>query len=223
MSFKSEVVAPSGGKLIAFNQKNYMQIDSVNAMYHQIEIDDGAARLDSIGQCSGLCAAFLVLKKLGKDVSTKDFLEIFLEFIKTGDGAAIVATVQLDVEKAFKEGGAVAAESAIADFFAEGIEHTCLKHHESITGKATQNYVYDFVEYNTGYYMIGFNSHECAAYHGTLSNGAQGITFFEPNRGFVQFSKGTYKMDFKKFLGLYFQSNVGKGYVNQACVLSGYR
>ncbi|NOQ35221.1 MAG: hypothetical protein GQ569_04920 [Methylococcaceae bacterium] len=223
MSFKSDVVTPSGGKLIPFNQLNYMQINNVNAMYHQIEIDDGAARLDSIGQCSGLSAAFLVLKKMGVDLSTKDFLRIFLDFIKTGNGAAIVASVQLDVEKAYAENGAVGAESAIADFLTEGVEGTSLKHHETVQDRATQNYIYDFVQSNTGYYMIGFNTHECAVYYGELSNGSTGITFFEPNRGFVHFSAGTHKIDFKNFLGLYFQSNVGNSYVNNACVLSGYR
>lgn len=222
MSYK-DTVKQCNGKLIAFNQKNYMNTDSVKEMYHEIEIDDGAARLDSIGQCSGLSAAFLIIKKLGVDVGTKPFIDIFLDFIKTGDGAAIVATVQLDVEKAYKENGAVGAESAIADFFAEGIQYKSLKFHETDTGLATQDFVYDFVQNNTGYYMIGFNTHECAAFHGVLANGATGITFFEPNRGFAHFSAETYLSDFKKFLGLYFQSNTGNSYANQACVLSGYR
>ena len=225
-----EAVKQANGKRIPFNQLNYMKDPNVGAMYHKIEIDDGKARLDSIGQCTGLSTAFLIAKKMSitlGGLSTKDLLDVFLDFIKQKDGAALVASIQLDVEIAFnkagKQYGGIAAEQAVANFLAQGYENTCLKHkNTSPTCLASQSSVCDYILAETGYYTIGFEQHACAAWNGTFTNGDRGITFFDPNRGFVNFSKGNYATNFKKFIGLYFTTTAGNSHVGRPSVLSRY-
>lgn len=221
MSGFGDIVKACDGKFLQFKQSNYCKLD-IAAMYHEVETDDGTP-LDQVGGlCTGLCAAWcMVHLKCRDSLEPKDLLRGFVEYVKSGDGAAVVATIQADAENGFKRNGAVGAEVAVADFFAEGIGFRSLKHQNTTMpgGGASATALSQYVNSAKGYVMIGFNVHEVCAIH-VLVGGKPQIIFFEPNYGFAFFDGMAYLGAFKDFIAAYFSSKYGAAYVGHPMVLS---
>lgn len=221
MSVFGDIVKACDGKFLGFNQSKYCKLD-IAAMYHAVETDDGTP-LDQLGGlCTGLCAAWcMVHKKCRDSLGPKELVEGFVAYIKSGDGAAVVATIQADSENGFRKNGAVGAEVAVTDFFSEGLGFRSLKHEDTTmpVGGASAAALSQYVNGAKGYVMIGFDVHEVSAIHAVVGGKPQ-IIFFEPNYGFAFFTGIAYLASFRDFATGYFSSKCGARYIGSPMVLS---
>jgi hypothetical protein len=161
------------------------------------------------------------------DMQIGDMVKDFKDYVCTGDGAAIVGTLQLDVDRA---GGPVEVENAIADFFSEGIGHRSLKHGgigATVAGTAVGNHdVSNFIATTTGFDILTFGSasgtgHTIAALNLAVVGKKPQIVVYDPNGGFTQLSKDP-NAQIVKFLTAWFASKWGNQFAGQPFVFSRY-
>jgi hypothetical protein len=226
MGFREDVAAFTNGDFAPFSQTQYIKTD-VGAVVHQnVEALDTPNRVP--GLCAGLSAAFLIIMKnlLVKtpEMNEKDMLKGFADYCRSPDGAAVVGTVQRDVD-ATKD--PVSAEVAIADFFSEGLGNRSLKHSATVSGSSlTSNSLTDFVANTPGYDMLTFGTtsgvgHTMAAINLAITGKKPQIIVYDPNGGFTRLAKDP-QNQMGKFTTAWLASKWGNSFGGQPFVFSRY-